>query len=183
MCRRLSSIQVETLLWSKWQLLLISLVRRMPTNADKILNNYPSNSTRLAETIQPICLPTSDNYNYSEMMHHSCQKLRHRTPARVRVQGMSVLPVAPQECSTLYHRKGASFSSREEFCAWDERVDTCTGDLGGPLVYSIQDKYEVIGLASYAHSKRVIRDPALPGVYVRVGKHTKWIKMVLEEEA
>lgn len=161
---------------------LISLVRRTLTIPGPIFYNYPSQTSIPSETIQPICLPTSDNYNFGEMMHHSCQKLRHRTPARVSVQGMSVLPIAPQECSTLYHRKGASFSTREEFCAWDERLDTCTGDLGGPLVFSIQEKYQVIGLASYAHSKRIIRDPALPGVYVRVGKHTKWIKMVLEEE-
>lgn len=133
------------------------------------------------ELIQPICLPTSENYNFREMILHSCRKIKNRIPARVHVESMSVLPVSPQDCSTLFHRKGANFSSREEFCSWDERVDTCTGDLGAPLIGLENGQYQVVGLASYATSKRPIRDPALPGIYTRVGKHTKWIKKVLAE--
>lgn len=42
MCRRLSSIQVEILLWSKWQLRLISLVRRTLTIPGPIFISFPN---------------------------------------------------------------------------------------------------------------------------------------------
>lgn len=94
---------------------------------------------------------------------------------------MSVLPVSPQDCSTLFHRKGANFSAREEFCSWDERVDTCTGDLGAPLIGMHNDRNHVIGLASYATANRPIQDAALPGIYTRVGRHLQWISKVMEK--
>lgn len=129
--------------------------------------------------IQPICLPTSDNYNFRELFLHICRKSRNATPPKVKVQTLSILPLSPQDCSTLFHRKGANLNSREEFCTWDERGDSCTGDLGGPLIGKQDDRFHVIGLSSYVTSRFPIRDDSLPGVYVRVGFHMKWIAQVL----
>lgn len=103
-------------------------------------------------------------------------------PARVSVSSLSVLPISPQDCSTLFHRKGANFNAREEFCTWDERVDTCTDDLGGPLLGVQNNRYHVIGLSSYVTTKRTIRDETLPGIYTRVGHHLKWIEAVLAND-
>lgn len=134
-----------------------------------------------SDLIQPICLPTTANYNFQELILHSCRRIKNKPPARVEVESMHVLSMAPQDCSTLFHRKGANFSTKEEFCCWDERVDTCTGDLGAPLIGLVDGRYQVVGLASYANSKRPIRDSALPGIYVRVGKHVQWIQELLDE--
>lgn len=136
----------------------------------------------ISELIQPICLPTSENYNFRELFLHSCSKTTHHGQKRIKVESLSVLPVSPQDCSTLFHRKGANFHSREEFCSWDERVDTCTGDLGGPLIAKQNGRFHVIGLSSFATSKILIRDDALPGIYTRVGRHSRWIQKVLNDE-
>lgn len=129
-----------------------------------------------------MCLPTSDNYNFRELILHSCTKSKKKKAGHSRIvtESMSVLPISPQDCSTLFHRKGADFNAREEFCSWDERVDNCTGDLGAPLIGKIAHNYHVIGLASYATSERAIKDESLPGVYTRVGRHLKWIQQVLD---
>lgn len=92
------------------------------------------------------------------------------------------MPVSPQDCSTLFHRKGADFNAREEFCSWDERKDTCTGDLGGPLIGKHKGRFHVIGLSSFATSRTLIRDDTLPGIYTRVGNHLNWINKVLKDE-
>lgn len=81
----------------------------------------------------------------------------------------------------MYHRKGVNFNTREEFCSWDERLDTCTGDLGAPLIGKVDDRFHVIGLSSFATARATIQDDALPGVYTRVGRHLSWIQKVLHD--
>jgi coagulation factor X len=63
-----------------------------------------------------------------------------------------VSPLSPQDCHMIYHRNRAEFS-RSEFCAWDEGGDTCTGDMGGPLIAKQNGAFHLIGLKSYAQSK------------------------------
>lgn len=79
----------------------------------------------------------------------------------------------------MFHRKKAIFTL-EEFCAWDEYGDTCTGDVGGPLMGSVNGKWHLIGLNSYANAKVPFKADDYPGVYTRVGSHLKWIESVLE---
>lgn len=95
------------------------------------------------------------------------------------IEMVSVQPLSPQDCTTLFHRQRASFTT-EEFCAWDETGDNCTGDLGGPLMALRDGKYLLIGLNSYVNSDHSIRAEGLPGVYTRVGSHLKWIEKVLK---
>ncbi|GAB0088719.1 CLIP domain-containing serine protease 14D-like [Sergentomyia squamirostris] len=133
----------------------------------------------LTSYIRPICLPKSQNYNFREMYFHVCRKNEFSGRRSYSYQTVPVSPLTPQDCSTLFHRKTAEFSVQEEFCAWDERGDTCYGDLGGPLM-GIQDgRYQVIGLGSYARYKKVVKDDDLPGIYTRVGAHIDWINTII----
>lgn len=72
------------------------------------------------------------------------------------VKSISVIPLSDQDCRIMFKRKHVTVTA-EEFCAWDETGDTCTGDLGGPLVGRANDKYQVVGLNSYLNAK-VISD-------------------------
>uniref|UniRef100_A0A1B0D6S0 Uncharacterized protein n=1 Tax=Phlebotomus papatasi TaxID=29031 RepID=A0A1B0D6S0_PHLPP len=119
----------------------------------------------LTSFVRPVCLPNSENYNFREMYFHT----------------VPVSPLTPQDCSTLFHRKTAEFSVKEEFCAWDERGDSCYGDLGGPLIGLYDGRYQVIGLSSYARSRKPIKDDGLPGIYTRVGAHRDWIDKIISK--
>lgn len=48
----------------------------------------------------------------------------------------------------MFARKGGQLAD-DEMCAWDERRDTCTRDLGGPLNVKINGRYHVVALNSF----------------------------------
>lgn len=92
----------------------------------------------------------------------------------------SVLPIAPQDCLTLFQRQNSEFSS-DEFCAWDENGDDCAGDIGGPLIGQEDGRYHVIGLNSFANFKEESNIEGLPGVYTRVGSYLNWINGIMNQ--
>lgn len=70
-----------------------------------------------------------------------------------KVSNVPASPLKSRDCSIMLKRKQAKLT-HTEFCAWDETGDTCTGDLGGPLVGKrIDGRYRVIGLNSYVNTK------------------------------
>lgn len=110
-------------------------------------------NVNLTEKIQPICLPSDDNYNLSNLELHVCQKSHtHSLRKHSVVKSISVIPLSDQDCRIMFKRKNVIVTD-EEFCAWDETGDTCTGDLGGPLVGKIDDNYHIVGLNSYVNAK------------------------------
>lgn len=75
--------------------------------------------------IRPICLPDNDHYNFTELYQHMCKK----TSKHTEVSTVTTSPLSPQDCEIMFKRKRATITT-EEFCAWDETGDSCTGDLG-----------------------------------------------------
>lgn len=103
--------------------------------------------------ITPVCLPEDDNYNFRELQFHICKRSSSKSITKLPINRyVSVSPLSPQDCTIMFHRKHAIFTL-EEFCAWDETGDTCTGDLGGPLVGKLNGRYQVIGLNSYVNTR------------------------------
>lgn len=45
--------------------------------------------------------------------------------------------------------------TRQQFCAWDESGDDCTGDIGGPMFTVHNGRLFVVGLRSYLESDDV----------------------------
>lgn len=154
----------------------------------------------LTASIMPICLPDHDHYNFRELQLHVCRRQTSRSESSV--TSVPVTPLLPQDCSIMFERKRAQYTLGE-FCAWDEAGDTCTGDLGGPLIAESNGRATVIGLNSYISAKvcrssvfplgkQVIEAYHLfefqeefdagdyPGIYTRVGAHLKWINAVLK---
>jgi len=87
------------------------------------------------------------------MYLHICKKTyRKNKPPLAEITMESALPLSPQDCRTMFQRQNANITT-DEFCAWDQRGDTCTGDLGGPLIVKHSGLYFVIGLTSYIHSQ------------------------------
>lgn len=104
----------------------------------------------VTKSIGPVCLPDHDNYNFRELQLHVCHRQNSR--AEMNVFTVSVTPLMPQDCNIMFERKRARYTL-DEFCAWDEAGDTCTGDLGGPLTAITNGRVTVIGLSSYISSK------------------------------
>lgn len=75
--------------------------------------------------VRPICLPDNDHYNFTELYMHMCKK----TFKNSVVSTVTTSPLPPQDCEIMFKRKRATITA-EEFCAWDEIGDSCTGDLG-----------------------------------------------------
>lgn len=112
-------------------------------------------AVNFTDLIQPICLPIDDNYNFRELELHICKRATAMSISRVPIiTSVSVSPLAPQDCAIMFQRKQAHLM-KEEFCAWDEVGDTCTGDLGGPLIGNLNGRFHVIGLNSYINAKVV----------------------------
>ncbi|KAG4068738.1 hypothetical protein HA402_002429 [Bradysia odoriphaga] len=123
--------------------------------------------------IRPICLPDNDHYNFTELYLHMCKKEFKRSS----VSTVTASPLSPQDCEIMFKRKRASITT-EEFCAWDETGDSCTGDLGGPLTAIDNGRYSVIGLNSHINSRVKFNYGDYPGIYVRVGSHLPWIRKI-----
>ncbi|XP_055616794.1 CLIP domain-containing serine protease B4-like [Toxorhynchites rutilus septentrionalis] len=134
------------------------------------------------EKIRPVCLPTNDRFNYTELHVHLCFKDKYEF-GRMNTSSklVSVTSLAQKDCQILFRRHQAELGPKE-FCVWDETGDDCTGDLGGPLVTTLGGRFHVVGLNSYALAKSKIGSEGLPGVYVRVGSFNKWIQAVLKTE-
>lgn len=151
----------------------------------------PVTHQQRCDVIEPICLPPSNSYNYRELQLHRCVRsasvaAEGATAAGDRrsiVSAVAVQLVQPQDCSIMFRRKEATFT-HTEFCAWDELGDTCTGDLGGPLIALWNGHHYVVGLNSYIN----VRDDSeyvpsdYPGVYTRVGSYLEWIEAVLRQQ-
>ncbi|KXJ80704.1 hypothetical protein RP20_CCG023576 [Aedes albopictus] len=136
----------------------------------------------VTEKIRPVCLPTSDRFNFTDMYFHICKKDksdfgRPSTASKL----VAVNYLSQKDCQILFRRHQAELGLKE-FCVWDETGDNCTGDLGGPLMAKLNGRYHVVGLNSYALAKSKIDSEGLPGVYVRVGSFLKWIQAVLKTE-
>lgn len=101
-------------------------------------------AVEVTDHIRPICPPPNDNYNYRVLLYHICEKRQKKVFNRI----VFVDPVAPIDCHTIFERQNAIFTE-ENFCAWDQTGDTCTGDLGGPLMAKYNGQFRLIGLNSY----------------------------------
>ena len=62
-------------------------------------------------------------------------------------------------------------------CAIGPRVDSCTGDSGGPLIGSVNGEALLIGVVSFGGvpSQRCA-NPKYPGVYTEVADYVDFIK-------
>uniref|UniRef100_A0A336N033 CSON009640 protein n=2 Tax=Culicoides sonorensis TaxID=179676 RepID=A0A336N033_CULSO len=134
---------------------------------------------KITDNIKPICLPKQGHYEFRELHLHICKRIKGvplKKQARIIVA--QVTPVAPHDCTIMFQRQHATVTP-SEFCAWDENGDTCTGDLGGPVIGKHNGRFYVTGLKSYALTSMNLNEDAMPGVYTKVGSHIKWIRELM----
>jgi len=63
-------------------------------------------------------------------------------------------------------------------CAGNEEADACTGDSGGPLLWTQRRRWTVGGIVSFGPSSCGNK---APGVYTRVASYLPWIRTTVQE--
>lgn len=122
-----------------------------------------------------ICLPERD---HKKDFHDRSVKLTvagwgHDGNAPSDVKKHVKLPfVNSQRCQTLYAFRGILPS---QICAGGKvGEDSCSGDSGGPLMYSHGYTYTVIGIVSYGATLCGTKD--IPGIYTYVYSYLDWLQ-------
>ncbi|XP_041971596.1 phenoloxidase-activating enzyme-like isoform X1 [Aricia agestis] len=88
------------------------------------------------------------------------------------------IPYVPLEkCRSLHSRTLVD----NQLCAGGETdKDTCVGDSGGPLMYSSNNTYYLVGIVSYGSVHCGTKGQ--PGIYTNVHNYLKWISDVINSK-
>jgi len=80
-------------------------------------------------------------------------------------------------CDSQYREAFKVGVGSKQFCAGDDKRDSCDGDSGGPVLSAELDggRYSVIGIVSFGKEHNCANSK-YPGVYTRVDKYLPWIK-------
>ncbi|XP_047994323.1 phenoloxidase-activating enzyme-like [Leguminivora glycinivorella] len=134
--------------------------------------------------IRPICLPTSDLTTYfppsgrlfaagwgpnNETHETSAVKLHVDLPYKTIESCQPAYDVPKRHVALWDH----------QICAGGEKgKDTCKGDSGGPLMYSMAEAFEVVGVVSFGPTPCGLAN--VPGVYTKVFNYLPWIRSVIQ---
>ncbi|KAF5298247.1 hypothetical protein FQR65_LT09758 [Abscondita terminalis] len=143
-----------------------------------------NNVIKFTQYIRPICLPMAS------LLLKDGERLtvagwgQTETEISSPVKLKAVLPIVnKKECALTYKRIKRLTVGEGEFCVGGEAgIDSCTGDSGGPLMYSSQINGESVwylaGVVSFGPNQPcgVIN---YPGLYTYVPKYIDWIHSVI----
>ncbi|EAU76781.2 AGAP012504-PA, partial [Anopheles gambiae str. PEST] len=137
----------------------------------------------LHDTVAPSCLWLDDEIRFPELLAAGWGRTgfdQNTTKTLLKVQ---LAPITNDKCSTHYQRGVRKLENGlmdHQFCAGDEKMDTCPGDSGGPLHVKLFKEWKLIpflvGVTSFGKACGL----AAPGVYVKVSKFGDWIIETLQ---
>lgn len=85
-----------------------------------------------------------------------------------------------ESCRTLYNSFNVTISRKQLCAGGEEKIDSCNGDSGGPIMIADSDSngfsstvYYLVGIVSHGPRKCGTKD--WPGVYTRVSAYLDWI--------
>ncbi|XP_049545294.1 serine protease grass-like [Anopheles darlingi] len=133
------------------------------------------------DSIQPICLPTREDVRKLQLPRFIVAgwgMTENQTDSDVLMQAtLDSVPVP--ECQLTLRRNGLiiDLSEEHQMCAGGKnRIDSCKGDSGGPLGFSIGlvgARFVEYGIVSAGIQSCGIR--SVPGIYTRVSPYMEWI--------
>eukprot|EP01023_Acetabularia_acetabulum_P059218 TRINITY_DN7114_c0_g4_i1.p1 TRINITY_DN7114_c0_g4~~TRINITY_DN7114_c0_g4_i1.p1 ORF type:complete len:370 (-),score=44.64 TRINITY_DN7114_c0_g4_i1:380-1489(-) len=101
----------------------------------------------------------------------------------------------PTVCNQIVEQEDVDYKINEDkvVCAFNENVDACFGDSGGPLIYAdgagqldIQNgnpqKDVFVGLVSWGPDWACTSITGFPGIYTKVSTYSGWIQSVISRE-
>ncbi|XP_023289416.1 trypsin, partial [Orussus abietinus] len=141
------------------------------------------NPVALNSEMQLICLPSSDNVDYSGTVGTALgwgRVQKNETAGLIPLQKVDVPIMSKEEClKTDYTNQDIT---ENMFCAGypEGGKDACNGDSGGPLqVLREYNSYELAGIISWG---RGCGDAGNPGVYTKMTNYLYWLREYITDE-
>lgn len=137
------------------------------------------NKVTFTSLIQPICLPTLDEFKTRDFTGFTpfitgWGATAHRGPKTTRLQQVQIQVTDKQMCKTSYQVMKKAVIDNRVICAGEDGKDSCQGDSGGPLMMprGRNGNFYLYGIVSYGYK---CAEPGYPGVYTRVSEFMDWI--------
>lgn len=137
----------------------------------------------MKDHIRPICLPVLPRLRHMDLEKYIIAGWG-RTESGERADTLltAVVPLVPNTvCLEKYQQFSGSFTLNDsQICAGSELGDTCAGDSGGPLGYSVENygiRFVQFGISSFGVAR--CGSPGIPSVYTRVGSYIDWILLTM----
>ncbi|KAK5643917.1 hypothetical protein RI129_007762 [Pyrocoelia pectoralis] len=125
-----------------------------------------STNVDYSEYVRPICLPTSKDLDLVD-----------GTQLALSGWGDDTKLISLDECQRLYNDSRKPVTS-DHLCALEGRESfTCQGDGGGPLMLSVKNQWEQVGIVAFGKACGL----DFPSVYVKITSYLDWIKENLRE--
>ncbi|XP_058065217.1 uncharacterized protein LOC131214896 [Anopheles bellator] len=140
-------------------------------------------SVILTSAVLPGCLWTSSTVPFRRLEATGFGQTSfggERTPILLKVQ---LSPVETEACRKFYPKSGTRREGLldSQMCAFDNKMDTCGGDSGGPLQIKLMANNRqipfIIGITSFGR----FCGTTAPGVYTRVAPYVAWIERATGE--
>ncbi|XP_041784620.1 uncharacterized protein LOC121600251 [Anopheles merus] len=135
------------------------------------------------DTVAPTCLWLDDEIRFPELLAAGWGRTgiaEDQTNVLLKVQ---LAPITNDECSSYYDKGNRMLRNGlmdHQFCAGDEKMDTCPGDSGGPLHVKLFKNMNLIPFLVGVTSFGKACGASVPGVYVKVSKFGDWIIETLQ---
>ncbi|EAA00585.4 AGAP012022-PA, partial [Anopheles gambiae str. PEST] len=137
----------------------------------------------LHNTVAPTCLWLDDEIRFPELLAAGWGRTGFGEDTTKTLLKVQLAPITNDKCSTHYQRGVRKLENGlmdHQFCAGDEKMDTCPGDSGGPLHVKLFKKWKLVpflvGVTSFGKACGI----SAPGVYVKVSKFSDWIIETLQ---
>lgn len=127
--------------------------------------------------IRPICLPTSDITQQSNIQAIVAGWGATETGRSSNVKLHLQIPLVPlTTCQVAYNnpRLRAELWDRQICAGGEVGKDSCRGDSGGPLMYAESLQWTLHGVVSFGPTPCALAN--VPGVYTKVWAYMDWIK-------
>lgn len=142
-------------------------------------------AVKFTQYVRPICLPTSTTLFKEDERLTVAGWGQTETQRTSPVKLKAALPVKNKEqCASTYKIAKRLIVGEGEFCVGgEEGIDSCSGDSGGPLMYSSQVNGESIwylaGVVSFGPNQPCgVKN--YPGLYTYVPKYVDWINTAIK---
>ncbi|CAB3240504.1 unnamed protein product [Arctia plantaginis] len=130
--------------------------------------------------IRPICLPKRDitlTINADDKLTTAGWGAVSDRQASSSVKLFVDLPFVSQDiCQPAYNNlKKKEPLSKNQLCAGGVKgKDSCRGDSGGPLMFELNRRHEVVGIVSFGHRECGLEN--IPAIYTHVYQYDSWIR-------
>ncbi|KAH8278886.1 hypothetical protein KR018_010776, partial [Drosophila ironensis] len=141
-------------------------------------------SVTFTDYVRPICLPLNERsnlFNDHAMDAAGWGLTENNQPSPVKLK-ITVNVWSLSSCQEKYNFFKVMLNNTQMCAGGEHRVDTCSGDSGGPLMVTLnsgpREVFYIAGITSFGPESCGFK--GWPGVYTRTGAYIDWIQEKLE---